>query len=71
MRIKEIQRKGDNLYTVTYEKWGLFGSKTIERDVYKGLSIYMYASTGNIASNFMYIENLVKQLNGYEPLKIK
>ena len=33
MKIKEIQKKGDKLYTITFEKRTLFGTKTFVRDV--------------------------------------
>lgn len=72
MKIKEIQRKGENLYTVTFEKRTLWGRKEVVRDVYKdGIFFIHYVSTGEICHGYMYsIENLITHLNGYEPLKV-
>lgn len=72
MKIKEIQRKGENLYTVTFEKRTLWGRKEVVRDVYKDDEDIMYAQSGEyVGSNAeAAILNLIPHLTGNEPLKV-
>lgn len=71
MKIKEIQRKGENLYTVTFEKRTLWGRKEVVRDVYVNDPFVEYVSDGEICHGYYEsIQNLITQLNGYEPLKV-
>lgn len=72
MRIKEIKRKGDNIYTVTFIKRRLFRKdKEIIRDVYSNGISFKYCSNDEILVNYSCsLNNLVKHLNGYEPLTI-
>lgn len=72
MHIKEIKRKGDNIYTVTFIKRRLFRKdKEIIRDVHSNGISFKYCSNNEILYNLSEtLENLVKHLNGYEPLTI-
>lgn len=71
MKIKEIQRKGENLYTVTFEKRTLWGRKEVVRDVYDAGMFIKYASEDEICHGYYQaIKNLITHLNGYEPLKV-
>lgn len=71
MKIKEIQRKGENLYTVTFEKRTLWGCKEVVRDVFEWCGMVMYADNDGICHfNDKSIQNLITHLTGNEPLKV-
>lgn len=72
MKIKEIQRKGENLYTVTFEKRTLWEKKEVVRDVFQDDDDIMYAQTGDYVGfrTETAILNLIPHLNGKVPLKV-
>lgn len=72
MKIKEIQKKGDNLYTVTFERNGLFGQSTFIKDVTSCENVYIYADGSNCLPGWIdtAIKGLIVNLKGNELLKI-
>lgn len=70
MKIKEIQKKGENLYTVTFEKRTLFGKKEIVRDVFNWYGYVKYADDNSYSRMDETIRVLIQNLNGFQPLKV-
>ena len=70
MEIKKIQKKGDKLYTITFEKRTLFGTKTIVRDVVNYWGFFKFANNNKYVKLDDTLNILVGNLEGYEPLEI-
>lgn len=70
MKIKEIQKKGDRLYTITFEKKTLFGTKTIIRDVINYWGFFKFANNDKYVKLDDTLNILVGNLKEYEPLEI-
>ena len=70
MKIKEVQKKGDRLYTITFEKKTLFGTKTIIRDVVNYYGFFKFANNDEYVRLDDALNILVGNLKGYEPLEI-
>ena len=70
MKIKEIQKKGDRLYTITFEKKTLFGTKTFLRDVVNYFGFFKFANNDKYVGLDETLNILVGNLKGYEPLEI-
>ena len=70
MKIKEIQKKGDKLYTITFEKRTLFGTKTFVRDVVNYWGFCKFANNNEYVKLDDTLNILVQNLKGYEPLEI-
>ena len=70
MEIKEIQKKGDRLYTITFEKKTLFGTKTFVRDIVNYHGFFKFANNDEYVRLDDTLNILVGNLKGYEPLEI-
>mgnify|MGYP003403118474 FL=1 len=70
MKIKEVQKKGDKLYTITFEKRTLFGTKTFVRDVVNYCGFFKFANNDKYVKLDDTLNILIQNLKGYEPLEI-
>ena len=70
MKIKEIQKKGDRLYTITFEKKTLFGTKTFVRDVVNHYGFFKFANNDEYVRLDETLNILVVNLKENEPLEI-
>ena len=70
MKIKEIQKKGDRLYTITFEMKTLFVTKTFVRDVVNYHGFFKFANNDEYVRLDDTLNILVGNLKGYEPLEI-
>lgn len=70
MKIKQLQRKGKNLYSLTYETGFIF-KRVVTRDIFEMNGTFRFCDDNNIISlKSLTLLNLRHHLNGYEPLKI-
>lgn len=70
MKLKEIQRKGDNIYTITYETYRWLKKVEVVRDVYVLYSSAKFVDDNTRVEIEDSIINIISHLKGNEPLKI-
>ena len=70
MKIKEKKKKGDKLYTITFEERTLFRTKTFVRDVVNYCGFFKFANNDEYVKLDDTLNILVGNIKGYEPLEI-
>lgn len=70
MKFKELQRKGDNLYLLTYEVGFWIFKKEIRRYIYQWNGYMVFVDNDSVCYGYDSIKNLIDHLQGYKPLII-